>query len=257
MNVAIFQDIANQEKLDAIKANGEKLQGIYLDMEDPEQRKYVKAQASEINEIIKRGERARIDKIKYETLKVNSEWAWIKPQLEAANEPLTLLIDGYAAQRKEILNAEKARKAAVELAIKKDIDHDTALMLDKVYLIEKREREEAQAAHENSIREKAQKEADERHSRVMEEVKQRAEQAEQLALQQAQAAAQAEIDKAEAAKQRELAERQAREASKEHVRGINRSILVDLMQAGISEEDGKTVVSLAARGLAGKLTINY
>ena len=46
-------------------------------------------------------------------------------------------------------------------------------------------------------------------------------------------------------------------ANKEHVRGINRAILVALMQAGVAEEDAKTVISLAARKSAGKLTINY
>lgn len=253
----MFQEITTEETMSLIESESEKYQGLYVDMNDKEQRKYVKDGAANINGILKRLDRARIDKAKQSKFEIESEAARIRTRLEAANEPFTLLIDEWDAQRKQTLEAEKARKAAVELAIQKDIDHDTALMLDKVYLIEKREREEAQAAHEQFIREQAKAEANERHSREMEEAKQRAIEAEQRALQQAQAAAQAEIDKAEAAKQRELAEKQAREASKEHVRGINRSILVALMQKGISEEDGKTVVSLAARKLAGNLTINY
>lgn len=52
-------------------------------------------------------------------------------------------------------------------------------------------------------------------------------------------------------------EAKLREADKENRRNVHKGILSVLVKNGISEEDGKTVIKLAAKGLLPKLIINY
>ena len=228
MNIVLFKDLTTDEHLTELEANSEEYNGLYVDMEVAEQRKYVKGKAADIKDIIKRVNSARIKKSKDYRVLVEAEAASIIARLEKANEPFTLLIDDYDAARKVILDAEKASKLAIENAAQKLIDHEFAILLDKSYLADKLAAENAQREHDEKIRVEAEENA--RLSII------RAKEVADRAI---------ELDTAN------------RLANKEHVRGINRSILVALMQAGIAEEDAKTVISLAARKSAGKLTINY
>ncbi len=228
MNVTIFNELTTTEKLDEITKESEKYIGLYVDMEDADQRRYVKDKAENIKLIRKALNTARIKKVKDYTSDVSSEFNEIDSILAKANEPFTLLIDDFAAERKRILDAEKATKLAIEQATQKEIDHEFALLLDKSYLADKLAAEKEQREHDEKIRVDAEENA--RLSMI------RAKEVTDRAI---------ELDAAN------------RLANKEHVRGINRAILVALMQAGIAEEDAKTVISLAARKSAGKLTINY
>ena len=228
MNIVLFKDLTTDEHLTELEANSEEYNGLYVDMEVAEQRKYVKGKAADIKDIIKRVNSARIKKSKDYRVLVEAEAASIIARLEKANEPFTLLIDDYDAARKVILDAEKASKLAIENAAQKLIDHEFAILLDKSYLADKLAAENAQREHDEKIRVEAEENA--RLSII------RAKEVADRAI---------ELDTAN------------RLANKEHVRGINRSILVALMQAGIAEEDAKTVILLAARKSAGKLTINY
>ena len=228
MPVVLFKDLTTDEHLTELEANAEEYNGLYVDMDVSEQRKYVKGKAADIKDIIKQVNSARIKKSKGYRLLVETEASSIISRLEKANEPFTLLIEDYDAARKVILDAEKASKLAIEAAAQKVIDHEYAILLDKSYLADKLEAEKLQFEHDEKIRVDAEENA--RLSIIR--AKEVADQA-------------IELDKAN------------RLANKEHVRGINREILVSLMQAGIAEEDAKTVVSLAARKLAGNLTINY
>tara|TARA_R110000764_G_scaffold67912_1_gene141014 strand:- start:641 stop:1327 length:687 start_codon:yes stop_codon:yes gene_type:complete len=228
MNVTIFKDVTAETALTWFDEEAEKHQGLYVDMDDPEQRKYVKTSAATIKGVLKAVDVARIQKVKEFRASVESEANYIKGRLEASNEPFTLLLDDWEAERKRILDAEKATKLAIEQATQKEIDHEFALLLDKTYLADKLAAENAQREHDEKIRVDAEENA--RLSMI------RAKEVTDRAI---------ELDKAN------------RLANKEHVRGINRSILVALMQAGIAEEDAKTVISLATRKSAGNLTINY
>ena len=228
MNVTIFNELTTTEKLAEITKESENYIGLYVDMNIAEQRKYVKGQAEDIKSIRKALNTARIKKVKDYTLQVSSEFNEIDSILAKANEPFTLLIDDFSAERKRILDAEKATKLAVEQATQKEIDHEFALLLDKSYLADKLATENAQREHDEKIRVDAEENA--RLSMI------RAKEITDRAI---------ELDKAN------------RLANKEHVRSINRAILVALMQSGIAEEDAKTVISLAARKSAGNLTINY
>ena len=217
MNIVLFNDVTTESALIEIEESAEQYQGLYVDMNEGEQRKYVKQKAAVITRILGQVDRARIDLAKNYKLEVESEASKIKERLQKANEPFTLLLDDYNDERKRILDLVKEKKAQEELYIQIGLDHEFALLLDKSHAADK-----AEADIQNMLKAEL----------LAEQIKRRESDAE---------------DRAKA----------DRLANKEHVRGINRAILVALMQADISEEDAKTVVSLAAKGLAGNLTINY
>ena len=111
MNITLFSEVTTEQSLLAIKSEAEKYQGLYADMNDPKQRKYVKEKSVALKELDKAVERRRIDAIKAFTLDANSQAKRITDVTGSANEPFTLLIDDYNAERKRELNSEKERKA--------------------------------------------------------------------------------------------------------------------------------------------------
>ena len=228
MNVTLFKDLTTDEHLTELEANSEEYNGLYVDMEVSEQRKYVKGKAADIKDIIKRVNSARIKKSKDYRILVEAEAVSIIARLEKANEPFTLLIDDYDAARKVILDAEKASKLAIENAAQKLIDHEFAILLDKSYLADKLATENAQREHDEKIRVEAEENA--RLSMI------RAKEVTDRAI---------ELDTAN------------RLANKEHVRSVNRTILAALVSHGVSDEDARWIIALAAKGKLQHLTINY
>jgi hypothetical protein len=228
MNVVLFKDLTTDEHLTELEANAEEYNGLYVDMEVAEQRKYVKGKAADIKDIIKQVNSARIKKSKDYRLLVETEASSIISRLEKANEPFTLLIEDYDAARKVTLDAEKASKLAIEAAAQKVIDHEFAILLDKSYLADKQEAERLQFEHDEKIRVDAEENA--RLSII------RAKEAADQAI---------ELDKA------------TRLANKEHVRGINREILEALKNNGVGEFEAKTLITLIAQGKINNITINY
>ena len=217
MNITIFNDLTTEEKLLSIEKNASEYIGLYVDMDDLKQRKYVKDKEAEIGGIRKALNTARIKKVKDYTAQVKSEFDLIDARLVKANEPFTLLHDEYKAERSKVLAKEKADRDAVLLAEQKEIDHELALLIDKSYLADKAEAE-----------------------------KQRIAEAEKLAI---------EIAKRER-EQGEL-EASRRAKNKEHVRSVNVEILNALMASGISEGDAKIMITLIAQGKIKHITINY
>ena len=228
MNVTLFKDLTTDEHLTELEANSEEYNGLYVDMEVAEQRKYVKGKAADIKDIIKRVNSARIKKSKDYRVLVEAEAASIIARLEKANEPFTLLIDDYDAARKVILDAEKASKLAIENAAQKLIDHEFAILLDKSYLADKLAAENAQREHDEKF--KVEAEENVRLSII------RAKEVTDRAI---------ELDTAN------------RLANKEHVRSVNRTILAALVSHGVSDEDARWIIALAAKGKLPHLTINY
>ena len=217
MNVAIFKDLTTEEKLASMEAQASEYIGLYVDMDDLKQRKYVKDKESEIGSIRKALNTSRIKKVKHYTLQVKSEFDAIDARLAKANEPFTLLHDEYKAERAKVLAKEKAEREAVLMAEQKEIDHEFALLLDKSYLADKMEAEKIKVAE-----------------------------AEKLA---------AEIAKRE--REREELETSKRIKNKEHVRNVNRSILVALLSHDIDEGSARSIIALAAKGMLPNITINY
>ena len=64
MNVTIFNDVTAETALSWFDEEAAKHQGLYVDMDDPEQRKYVKSSAATIKGVLKAVDVARIQKVK-------------------------------------------------------------------------------------------------------------------------------------------------------------------------------------------------
>lgn len=234
-NLVLFSDLTTDEKLAQLEAEGEKYQGLYVDMADKEQRKFVKDQASFVNDLLKKLDRKRIDLSKQYKAQVEAEAKEIKLRLEKANSPFTALIDEWNAERKRILDEEKRIQAERELTEQIERDHEEALQLNRLWDLEAKERE-------------AQREAERKAQQERE--KQIAEQAAKQALIDAENARQAQL-------QREENARLKREADTEHKKQINNAILSVLVENGIAEDDAKTVITLAAKGLLPNIQVNY
>lgn len=234
-NLVLFSDLTTDEKLAELESEGEKYQGLYVDMSDKDQRKFVKDQASTINDLLKKLDRKRIDLSKQYKDKVEAEAKQIKQRLENANSPFTALIDEWNAERKRILDEEKRIQSEKELAEQIERDHEEALQLNRLWDLEAMERE-------------AQREK-ERQSQIERE-KQIAEQAAKQALIDAENARQAQLQQEENA-------RLKREADTEHKKQINNGILSVLVENGISQDDAKTMITLAVQNLLPNVKVFY
>ena len=228
MNVTLFKDVTTAEYLASLKTNSDQYIGLYVDMNIAEQRKYVKNKAVEIKDIIKAVNAARIKKTKDYKKLVDVEAADIVAALEKANEPFTLLIDGYDAERKVILDAQKASKLAIENAAQKLIDHEFALLIDKSYLADKLAAEKAQAEHDEAIRIDATN---------------RATQAAKNAQEVTDRAIKLDADN--------------RLANKKHVRTINREIYSGFINAGLEKDQATKATQALIDGAIQHVKINY
>lgn len=274
MNVAIFKDLTTEDHLSEIEKESEKYNGLFVDMEDKKQRKFVKEKASFIGDLLKKLDRARIDKKKEYAASVEHEADNIKERLENANLPFTALIDEHKKKRAAILAAEKAKQDAIDAALKLEEDHELALMMDKSIAFDRAEKLRLQKEHEEKIAAQAREQAEQERIKAEE----RAEQAERdriLAEEQAkrdavEAEKQAKImaeQAAERAKQAEI-ERQAQEkaaqeeakrkleANKRHVGMIRGKIKDEIMlSSGIDEAAAKKIVIALCH--SDFVTINY
>jgi hypothetical protein len=228
MNVTLFTELTTTEKLAKITKESEKHIDLYVEMSDPKQRKYVKDQAESIKLIRTNLNTARIKKVKDYTAKVKKEFDGIDVILSDANKPFTLLIDGYAAKRKVILDAEKASKLAIENAVQKELDHEFAILLDKSYLSDKLAAEKAQADRDEAIRIEATNRATQA-AKNAQEVTDRA----------------LELDAAN------------RLADSNNVRLINRAIFSGFINAGLSKEDSAKATQAIIDNAIPHITINY
>lgn len=230
MDIVIFDGITTSDALEQLKLESEKYTGLYVDMNEPEQRKYVKEKAESINQLLKKLDRARIDTSKNYKIQVEAEAADIKERLEIANLPFTLLIDEHKAERKKILDAEKARKQAILDAEQYELDHEMALLMNKTFEFDREQELKAQQERDDEIRRQATIDAEER--------------------------AKSKAAHAEAVKAKEEGDRLA---NIEQVRGVNNDVLHDLMQLDlfIEEDDAKKIVVALAKNKISHTTINY
>ena len=228
MKVTLFKDVTTAEYLASLQTNSDQYIGLYVDMNVAEQRKYVKNKAVEIKDIIKAVNSARIKKTKDYKKLVDVEAVDIVAALEKANEPFTLLIDGYDAERKVILDAQKASKLAIENAAQKLIDHELALLIDKSYLADKLAAEKAQAEHDEAIRIDATNRAT-LAAKNAQEVTDRA--------------IQLDADN--------------RLANKKHVRTINREIYSGFISAGLEKDQATKATQALIDGAIQHVKINY
>lgn len=131
-NIVIFEKITTNEVLLGLESESKKYEGLHVDMNNKDERKFVKDKASLVSGMLKKLERARIDESKEYKLKVEVEAADIKERLEIINLPFAALIDDHKAERAKILAEEKATEEAKELAIQIELDHENGIMENKV-----------------------------------------------------------------------------------------------------------------------------
>ena len=228
MNIIKYKEITTEEHLVAIAKESESYNGLYVDMNIPEQRKYVKEKAATIKYMLKEVDHLRISNNKSDTLGNNAAAKYISDSLQKSNDNFTLLIDDYNAERKLALDAEKQRKADIESAVNKENDHEYAILLDKSYLADKLAAEKAQAEHDEAIRVDATNRAADAAKRAQEVT--------------------------DAAIKQDTANRLA---NHNHVRKINRAIYQGFIDAGM----GKDAATIATQALIDSkiphITINY
>jgi len=228
MNIAIFKEITTEEYLLEIEAEGKKYEGLYVDMTNAPERKFVKEQAAKIKAMLKRLDSERIAKARDYRSMVESEAETIKERLEAANSPYTLLIDAYAADCKKVRDAEKATEDSKALAIEKENDHEHALLLDNQVMYEKHLAEENRLREEALIREGIAAQVANAHEDM---IRQQNEQA--------------------------IVDHNARLADKENVRMVNNNIANHLRSIGLDEEKARAVVVAIAKGRIFNVSIQY
>lgn len=237
--ITIFTDITTESVLLDLETEARSYDGLYVDMDNKDERKYVKDKAALITALLKKLNRARIDKsADYKSL-VESEAASIKERLEDANKPFTLLMDEHKEKRAKELAIEKELQEAKDLAYQLPIDHADAIMEDKVRTLEILEAERARIDHEEKLKAEAIAGAEERQRLAVEKARQD------------------EIDKRQAEEQREINETAKRLSDKNHKAGINNAILDVLQSNGFSEDQSKRFITLAAQFKLPNLTINY
>lgn len=225
--------------------------------------------------------RETLDALKDEVRKPLTDWETEQARIEAEKKAA----EEVAKLREEIerchelgllMNAEFDRKRAEELAEAKRQQEERDRQIaeaaaqaareaaereakEKAEAIERQAREERERAERERIAaqmaaEKAEKdriEAEERHAREWKEAAERAER-------QAKEAAEAMRKRIEEEAERQAEERRKREANVAHKKKINRAALDAIIkEAGISEEQGKAVITAIISGLVPNVSINY
>lgn len=93
-------------------------EGIWLDMEDKEQRKIAKDGVKDVNEIIKKIDRARIDANKAYAEQVNETAEILKSKIMNSANAVIELVDEYEKPIKEQQKADREAKKTQELESK-------------------------------------------------------------------------------------------------------------------------------------------
>lgn len=265
MDIAIFNEVATGEVIQYLKDEGQKYAGLYVDMNDAKQRKYVKDNASHIKELKKKVDRKRIDVVKEFKIQVEKEAARITEDLNIANLPFESLIDEYAAERKIILDAEKADKDARELAAQIEIDHEFGLLMNDKFDSDKIAQEAERIVYEQKLKANAIAEAKQELINAENKAKADAEQAVENA-KRAEVKRLADVEQArldeqarhEAAVKAEQDAEAARLANVEHVRDINNNILNALKDnSTLPVLQLKMIVRAIARNEIPNVKINY
>lgn len=237
MEIEIFKAITTEGVIASIEENSEKYhQGFYADMNNLPERKLVKESAADINNMIKELKATRIKITKANTAAVNKEHDAILVRLEAANLPFTSLIDAYNIERKKILDAEKANKAAIEAKIKYESDHEMGLLLNKTFEHDREQELKAQAEIEKA----------------------RAVEREEYAAQQVKLAEELQAERLRQEEKNNIDAENARLANKKHLAFINNEVLCSLMEeCDLTQEQAKAVVIATAKSKIKHTQINY
>tara|TARA_R110000782_G_scaffold228051_1_gene314714 strand:+ start:400 stop:1098 length:699 start_codon:yes stop_codon:yes gene_type:complete len=209
-----YREVTTEAILVDLEADAQKHIGLWVDMNNSQERKYVKDKAALGKSLIKKLDRSRIDQSAAHKLMLDTEAETIRLRLEDIISPYTVLINLHADEQKVIRDKAKARQDAIDLAFEIERDHDYALLMDAQVMRDKADAIQAQADRDAII----------------------ATQAADLARE--------EIKRQQEAKERaEAAAVAARLADKESVGKILRAAKEDLMSIeGVDEALAKSIV---------------
>ena len=238
MDVVSFKDLTTEDHLKKLEVEAEKYSGLYVDMDDKDQRIYVKDQAATITKLIKKINRARIDKSAEFKSNITAEADHVIGRLEKANERFTLLLVEYKGRRDKVLQAEKDRIKSIEDAQQLESDHELALLQYEKHKMDGAERARGEA------------------ERLSLEESARIEREKRIAEQAAENSRLAEIARRNTEELKVRREREARQADHEPRRSVNCQVLAALKGAGITEEQAKSVIKVILSGHY-PVTINY
>jgi membrane-associated HD superfamily phosphohydrolase len=284
--VTIFTDITTEHALLAIEEDAKTYTGLYVDMNEAKGRKFVKESAANIGDILKRLDRARIDKAKDFKTKVEQEAAAIRFRLEEANKPFTLLIEEYNAERKKVLDAENARKKAIEDQAAIDSDYEIAELLMGKYFDDKAKAEQQRIAYEENLKREAAEQAVADAKLLAEQLAQKAIQDKQDAINEAarleaarvareakykqdaidaenrrladiEATKQAEIDRQQKVIDDDLAEKARLAVNQDHVATVHRNMKAVYIAAGFPDDLAEVAVKLLVKNKVPNTTFNY
>jgi hypothetical protein len=246
MNISIFQDLTTEESLLALEKSAETYENLHVEMDQPEQRKFVKESAANILGILKKLDRVRIDKSRDYKVMVELEAGLIKARLEGANKPFTDLIEQYTLDRKKELAKQKAREAAKQLLIQFPIDHADGLLMDKMFDFEKAEAIREDQKRIDLLAAQAIKDAEQR---LIDQVAQaKVDQQKAIDDEKARQAAKVSADKNAL---------EIRQADKENCRIKNNEAVECFKSGGLSPLDAVLAVRLIAANRIDYIDINY
>jgi hypothetical protein len=244
--VTIFTDITTEHALLAIEEDAKTYTGLYVDMNEAKGRKFVKESAANIGDILKRLDRARIDKSKDFKTQVEQEAAAIRFRLEEANKPFTLLLDEYTAERKKILDHENAKKKAIEDQAAIDSDYEIAELLMGKHFDDKALAKIAKDQYEANLKREA--------------IEQTAKDARLLAERVADKVVQDkqdEIDNQQAAIKKDKDDAEARRLDEKHNASVHRNMKAVFVAAGIPGEFAEVAVKLLVKNKIPNNTFSY
>ena len=224
-----YKEVTTEAVLLDLEADAKKHIGLWVDMNNSQERKYVKDKAALGKSLLKKLDRSRIDQKAAHGIMLDTEADTLALRIKDIISPYTILIDLHADEQKEIRDKAKAREEAKNTAFEKERDHEFALLMDDRVMSEKKEAEEARFVYESNLKKEA--------------------------------AAKAVLEASEKiahAKKVEAAEDAKRLANTEHVRSVNAGALDSLcLIEGVSIEIGKEIVKAIARNQIKDVSIKY
>ncbi len=139
-----YREVTTEAILVDLEADAQKHIGLWVDMNNSQERKYVKDKAALGKSLIKKLDRSRIDQSAAHKLMLDTEAETIRLRLEDIISPYTVLINLYADEQKEIRDKAKARRDAIDLSFEIERDHDYALLMDAQVMRDKSDAIQAQ-----------------------------------------------------------------------------------------------------------------
>jgi hypothetical protein len=146
-----YREVTTEAILVDLETDAQKHIGLWVDMNNSQERKYVKDKAALGKSLIKKLDRSRIDQSAAHKLMLDTEAETIRLRLEDIISPYTVLINLHADEQKVIRDKAKARQDAIDLAFEIERDHDYALLMDAQVMRDKADAIQAQIDRDEFI----------------------------------------------------------------------------------------------------------